>query len=48
MHARLYKRVRRYHWILLIIRVDEGKVEVLDSLWKDPVEYKSLFQMLNR
>jgi hypothetical protein len=48
MHARLYKRVRIFHWILLIIRVDEGTVEVLDSLGKDPEEYISLFLMLDR
>ena len=48
MHARLYKRVRSYHCILVIIRVDEGIVEVLDSLRKDPAEYKSLVQMVNR
>ena len=48
MHARLYKRVRSYHWILVIIRVDEGIVEVLDSLSKDLAEYKSMVQMVDR
>ena len=27
-------RVTSYHWILLIIRIDDGTVEVLDSLSK--------------
>jgi Ulp1 family protease len=41
-------RVRSYHWILLIIRIDDGTVEVLDSLSKDPEEYRSLHSMLDR
>ena len=41
-------RVRSFHWILLIIRIDDGTVEVLDSLSKDPEEYKSLYSMLDR
>ena len=44
----LYKRVRRYHWILLIIKVDAGMVIVLDSLGKDPKEYSSVVRMLDR
>jgi len=48
MHARLYIRVCRYHWILLIIKIEEGIVIVLDSLRKDPKEYISLTQMLDR
>ena len=48
MHARLYICVRSYHWILLIIKIEEGIVVVLDSLRKDPNDYKSLRQMLDR
>ena len=48
MHARLYKRVRWYHWILLIIRVNEETVEVLDSQNKDSSEYKNMYFMLDR
>ena len=40
--------VRRFHWILLIIRVDEGVVEVMDSLRKDMDEYLNLQEMLQR
>ena len=36
-----------FHWILLIIRIDDGTIEVLDSLSKDPEEYKSLHSMLD-
>ena len=40
--------VRSYHWILLIFGVDDGTVEVLDSLSKDPEDYKSLHLLLER
>ena len=43
-----YINVRSFHWILLIIRIDDGTVEVMDSLRKDPKEYKSLVCMLQR
>ena len=43
-----YINVRRFHWILLIIRVDDGIVETLDSLGKDPEEYISVVQMMDR
>ena len=43
-----YINVRRFHWILLIIRVDYGIVETLDSLGKDPREYASVVRMLDR
>ena len=48
MHARLYIRVRSYDWILVIIKIEEGIVLVLDSLRKDPNDYRSLRQMLDR
>ena len=43
-----YINVRRFHWIMLIIRVDEETVETLDSLDKDPREYTSVVLMLDR
>ena len=46
MHV--YINVRKFHWILLIIRVDEGVVEVMDSLRKDMDEYLNLQEMLQR
>ena len=45
-HARLIIHANvcacRYHWILLIIEVDEGKVQVLDSLLKKDNDYQIL------
>ena len=46
MHV--YINVRRFHWILLLIRVDEGVVEVMDSLRKDMDEYLNLQELLQR
>jgi Ulp1 family protease len=43
-----YINVRSFHWIVLIIKVDAGTVEALDSLGKDPREYTSVFWMLDR
>ena len=37
-----------YHWILLIIEVDKGKVVVLDSLYKNPSEYATVKGMVDR
>ena len=48
MPAYIYIRVHSYHWILLIIKIEEGIVLVLDSLRKDPNDYRSLRQMLDR
>ena len=48
MHARLYKRVRSFHWILLIIRVDEAVIEVMDSLRKDMDKYLNFQELLQR
>ena len=42
-----YINVRRFHRILLIIRVDEGIVESLDSLSKDPKEYNNVVLMID-
>jgi Ulp1 family protease len=43
-----YACMRSYHWILLIIRVDAGRVDIMDSLAKNPEEYSNLIYMLQR
>ena len=43
-----YACMRSFHYILLIIRVDSGKVYIMDSLDKDPEEYNTLIYMLDR
>ena len=43
-----YINVRSFHWILLIIRVDEGVVEIMDPLGKDQELYDSLLTLLQR
>jgi hypothetical protein len=43
-----YINVRSFHWILLTIEVDYGRVEIMDSSNKDPEEYRSLLDMLQR
>ena len=48
MHTRFYIRVRSYHFILIDIQVDEGKVIVMDSLRKDISEYRSVKDMFDR
>ena len=40
--------VRRFHWIPLIIKIDIGEVEVLDSLRKDPKEFASVYYMIQK
>jgi hypothetical protein len=37
-----------FHWILLIIEVDEGKVQALDSLYKETSEYAIVRGMVDR
>ena len=37
-----------FYWILLIIEVDEGKVQVLDSLLKDVNDYTIVRGMVDR
>jgi hypothetical protein len=40
--------MRRFHYILLIIRVDFfGKAYIIDPLDKDPEEYNSMIYMLD-
>lgn len=40
--------VRRSHFILFIIRIDQGQVEVWDPLTWDADKWKSARQMLQR
>ena len=37
-----------YHWILLVIKVDKGTVEVLDSLLKEEKDYTIVKGIVNR
>ena len=43
-----YINVRSFHWILLIIKVDVGQVQIMDSLDKSPEDYGDLVIMLQR
>ena len=43
-----YINVRSFHWILLIIKVDVGQVQIMDSLDKSPEDYSDLVLMLQR
>jgi Ulp1 family protease len=43
-----YINVRSYHYILLIIEVDSGIVEIYDSLAKPEEKYKSIIDALKR
>ncbi|XP_071676621.1 uncharacterized protein [Lolium perenne] len=36
----------QFHFILIVIKMYEGEVEVFDSLTKEPIQYKSCFLML--
>jgi hypothetical protein len=44
----IIKLMRRYHWILLKIQSDYGKVEIFDSLKKNLNEYQSIIDMIER
>ena len=43
-----YLNVRRYHFILLVIKIHDGEVEVLDSSRREPILYKTCFDMLKK
>jgi Ulp1 family protease len=43
-----YINVRSFHWILLIIQVDHGRVDIMDSLDKPLEDYINLLDMLQR
>ena len=44
----IIKLARSYHWILLKIEPDYGKVEIFDSLNKQLNEYQSIIDMMDR
>ena len=43
-----YVNVRRFHWILLSIKVDKSEVEVMDSLNRNQEEWSDMKAMLQR
>ena len=43
-----YLNVRSFHFILIVIKMRDGIVEVYDSLTKPAKEYKHCFDMLKR
>jgi hypothetical protein len=43
-----YSTVRSFHFVLFVIKMHDGVVEVYDSLKKDPNEYRTAYLMLAR
>ena len=43
-----YLNVRRFYFILIVIKMYEGEVEVFDSQSKDDILYKTTFFMLEK
>ena len=43
-----YLNMRSFHFILIVIKMHDGEVEVFDSLTKPPKDYKHCFDMLTR
>ena len=43
-----YINVRSFHWILLIIKVDKGTVQIMDPLDKNMDEYRDLLNTLQK
>jgi hypothetical protein len=43
-----YINVRNFYWILLSIQVDAARVDIMDSLDKNPELYKNLHDVLQR
>ena len=43
-----YACVRRFHYILLEIKPEQGLVTVLDSRRKDPEDYADMTKMLEK
>ena len=43
-----YACVRRFHYILLEIKFEQGLVTVLDSRRKDPKEYADMTEILEK
>lgn len=48
IYGTAYLNVRRFHFILIVIDMYEGKVEVFDSKNKEPILYKTAFLMLKK
>jgi hypothetical protein len=44
----IIKLAHSYHWILLKIEPDYGRVEIFDSLNKELTEYQSIIHMIER
>ena len=43
-----YLNVCNFHYILIVIKMHDGEVEVYDSLTKPAKDYKHCFDMLKR
>ena len=43
-----YACMRKFHYILLEIKLEQGLVTVLDSRRKDPQEYADMTEMLEK
>ena len=41
-------RVRRFHWILLVIKVDKSECLIHDSLDMDKAEWADMRQMIQK
>ena len=43
-----YACMHKYHYVLLVIKLERGLVTVLDSRRKDPETYADMTKMLNK
>ena len=43
-----YLKMRTYHFILIVIKIHAGEVEVFDSSSREPILYKTCFDMLKK
>ena len=44
----VYTNVCSYHWILFIIEVDRGLVQIMDPLDRDMEQYRDMQDMLQK
>ena len=44
----MYINMRRFHYILLIIKVHSGRVHIMDSLQKPQEEYQIIIDALQK
>jgi hypothetical protein len=44
----IIKLARSYHWILLKMEANYGRVEIFDSMKKELNEYQSIIHMMER